>query len=210
MAKRFTDTNKWKKEFIRGLQGAYKLLWLYLLDECDHAGIWHVEIDVAAIRISETLSQKEAIKQFGDRIQIIDGGNKWFIPDFIEFQYGELNPANRAHKSVLDQLNKYKDKGLTWPLQGCKDMDMDKDMDKDTIPAWQEFLEYAKEKEPQVSEKALKLKYDSWVENGWKTGGKKPHKIQNWKTTLLNTLPYIEADTKQRNIDDSKFNDKTY
>ena len=28
--------------------------------------------------------------------------------DFIDFQYGELNPENRAHKSVLDLLEKYK------------------------------------------------------------------------------------------------------
>ena len=107
MAKRFTDTNKWKKDFIRGLQGAYKLFWLYIIDECDHAGIWHVEVDVAAIRIGEQINKEDALKQFKDKIIEIDNGKKWFIPDFIEFQYGELNPENRAHKSVLDQLEKY-------------------------------------------------------------------------------------------------------
>ena len=80
--------------------------------------------------------------------------------------------------------------------------------DKNIIPEWQEFLEYAREKEPQVLEKALKLKYEAWKESGWKTGGKKPHKIQNWKTTLLNTLPYVEKDTKYRNKPDSEFDDK--
>ncbi len=52
------------------------------------------------------------------------------LTGFIEFQYGNLNPENRAHKSVIDQLVKYQIKegaykGLTRPLQGCKDMDMD-------------------------------------------------------------------------------------
>ena len=133
MSKRFTDTNKWRKGFVRGLQGAYKLLWLYIIDECDHAGIWHVEIDVAELRIGMKISTEDAIKEFDNHIVIFDGGNKWFIPDFIDFQYGTLNPENRAHKSVLDLLEKYKIKGLVRPLQGCKDMDMVKAMDMDMV-----------------------------------------------------------------------------
>ena len=86
MAKRFTDTEKWKKPFIRGLQGAYKLLWLYICDDCDHAGIWQVDMEVAAIRIGEKIDLKEAIKSFDEKIIIIDKGNKWFIPSFLEFQ----------------------------------------------------------------------------------------------------------------------------
>ena len=62
MAKRFTDTEKWKKPFIRGLQGAYKLLWLYICDDCDHAGIWQVDIEVAQIRIGEKMIQKRQLK----------------------------------------------------------------------------------------------------------------------------------------------------
>ena len=144
MAKRFTDTEKWKKPFIRGLQGAYKLLWLYICDDCDHAGIWQVDIDVAQIRIGEKIDIKEAIKTFDEKIIIFDKGNKWFIPSFIEFQYPSgLNPDNRAHNSIIILLEKYKlldkqNKPLTRSLQGRKDMDMvkvkdkDKDMDKGT------------------------------------------------------------------------------
>jgi hypothetical protein len=139
MAKRFTDTEKWKKPFIRGLQGAYKLLWLYICDDCDHAGIWQVDIDVAQIRIGEKIDIKEAIKTFDEKIIIFDKGNKWFIPSFIEFQYPSgLNPDNRAHNSIIILLEKYKlldkqNKPLTRSLQGRKDMDMvkDKDMDMD-------------------------------------------------------------------------------
>ena len=72
MAKRFTDTEKWKKPFIRGLQGAYKLLWLYICDDCDHAGIWQVDIDVAQIRIGEKIDLNEAIKSFDEKIIIFD------------------------------------------------------------------------------------------------------------------------------------------
>ena len=84
MAKRFTDTEKWKKPFIRGLQGAYKLLWLYICDDCDHAGVWQVDIDVAQIRIGEKIDLKEAIKTFDEKIIIFDKGNKVLrLTDFI-------------------------------------------------------------------------------------------------------------------------------
>ena len=80
MAKRFTDTEKWKKPFIRGLQGAYKLLWLYICDDCDHAGIWQVDLDVAQIRIGEKINIEEAIKSFGDKIVIFDNRNHYLKP----------------------------------------------------------------------------------------------------------------------------------
>ena len=130
---------KWKKPFIRGLQGAYKLLWLYICDDCDHAGIWQVDIEVAAIRIGEKIDSKEAIKSFDEKIIIFDKGNKWFIPSFLEFQYPSgLNPDNRAHNSVIILLEKYNlrisnNKPLISPSEGSMDMDMVKDMDKDMV-----------------------------------------------------------------------------
>ena len=139
MAKRFTDTEKWKKPFIRGLQGAYKLLWLYICDDCDHAGIWQVDIEVAQIRIGEKIDSKEAVKSFDEKIIIFDKGNKWFIPSFLEFQYPSgLNPDNRAHNSVIILLEKYNlrisnNKPLISPSEGSMDMDMVKDMDKDMV-----------------------------------------------------------------------------
>lgn len=135
MAKRMTDTNKWRKPFIRGLEGPYKLFWFYLLDDCDHAGIWIVDMEVAEIRTGESLNIEEAKKIFKDRIYIFDNGERWFIPDFVEFQYGELKEVNRAHNSVINTLKKYnllnKNKGLISPLQGIKEKDKLKDKEKD-------------------------------------------------------------------------------
>ena len=61
-----------------------------------------------------------------------------------------------------------------------------------TIPTFDEFLKYAIENKPLVNQTDLKLKYESWKANDWCTnkGGKK-QSISNWKSTLLNTLPYI-------------------
>lgn len=146
MAKRFTDTDKWKKPFIRGLQGAYKLLWFYICDDCDHGGVWQVDIEVAQLRIGEKITESQALKNFAGKIIPFDGGSKWFIPAFIEFQYPSgLNPDNKAHGGIIKNLLKYNlidntFKPLTSPLQGAKDKDMDKeqdmvmDMDKEEKP----------------------------------------------------------------------------
>jgi hypothetical protein len=112
MAKRFTDTNKYKKPFIRGLQGAYKLLWDYLYHECDHAGIWIVDFEIAQLYIGKDMpvNAVDALKYFNTdekRIIEVDKGSRWFIPSFISFQYGELNELNRAHGSVIAILRKY-------------------------------------------------------------------------------------------------------
>ena len=62
--------------------------------------------------------------------------------------------------------------------------------DKNKIPTFIEFRDYAIEHKPLANIKDLKLKYDSWVANGWKDGNNK--KIVNWKSKILNTLPFIK------------------
>ena len=47
MAKRFTDTDIWKKKWFRKLPLEIKLLWCYLKDSCDHAGV--IEFDAEVI-----------------------------------------------------------------------------------------------------------------------------------------------------------------
>jgi len=108
---------------------------LYILDDCDHAGIWHVDIEIAEIKIGEKIDKQTAINKFNGKINVIQNGEKWFIKDFIEFQYGTLNPLNRVHESVIKILKKEnlinENMELISPLQGAKDKDKDKGKDKE-------------------------------------------------------------------------------
>ena len=137
MAKRFIDTDLFRKPFMRGLEAPYKALWLYLLCECDHAGIWGVELDVAQMRMGMKLDPEKALAKLAGAVIEIDGGAKWYIVDFVAFQYGTLNPANKVHASVLAILAKHQinpeeqgaTKPLASPLEGAKDKDTVKDKD---------------------------------------------------------------------------------
>ena len=137
MAKRMTDTEKWKKLWFRGLPPEYKLFWIYLVDNCDHAGIWEIELDVCNVRLGTVITIQGMKDHFGDKIEFLKNGRKVFLASFIVYQYGEtLNPDNRVHSSVLDMLHKEgatiaPDVGVKKPRCGLSLGAMDKDKAKD-------------------------------------------------------------------------------
>jgi len=112
MAKRFTDSEKYRKPFLRGLPGAYKLLWDYICNDCNHAGIWLVDFDIAQICVGKDMpvGKDKALRLLNegeDRILELENGKKWFIIPFIAFQYGKLSEKNPAHKNIIIELKKY-------------------------------------------------------------------------------------------------------
>ena len=130
MAKRYTDTDKWKKMWFRKLKNDHKVFWMYLLDQCDHAGIWEVDFDLASY-FCNGIKESEIRDTFIKQYQEFDNGKRWFLKDFIEFQYRELDESNRVHKSVITLLKRHGlYKGLISPLQEAKDKDKDKALDK--------------------------------------------------------------------------------
>jgi len=139
MAKRLIDTSIFRKDFIKSLEAPYKLLFIYLINECDHAGLWDVEIEIAEMRLGVKF-KSNPLAVFRGKVIAVDDGKKWFIPSFVTFQYGNLNPDNRAHASVISLLEKfdllddeYRIRPIVSPFEGAmdKDIDKDKEMDKE-------------------------------------------------------------------------------
>ena len=58
------------------------------------------------------------------------------------------------------------------------------------VPELSEFLSFAIQECSNINQEDVKHKYNSWFLNGWKDGNDKP--IKNWKTKLLNTIPYLK------------------
>lgn len=126
MAKRFRDTRSFKDSFVRKLPLEYKMLWFYILDDCDHAGLWKVDIEAANFFCGTNCEIQSALEMFKDKVQAVDE-ETWYLNSFIKFQYGKLNDSNKVHRSAKLLLEA---KGLS-PLLGAKEKNKDKDTDKD-------------------------------------------------------------------------------
>lgn len=215
MSKRFTDTDRWKKGLLRGLQAPYKLLWLYINDECNHAGIWVVDWDVAMIRTGLTkITFEQAKSAFAGFIK--DLGDEWFLPSFIDEQYGcALNPENKVHASVIkilraknvfdesflaDSIRREGEveapwKGLEKPLQGAKNKNKEIDKDRDKVNKESKNTERAREKkkpilfsESEVSD--LKVFQESFVGTEYEA-----FNLEYYYQSLLN---WSEAESKRK------------
>lgn len=76
------------------------------------------------------------------------------------------------------------------------------------IPAYEDFLNHAISKKPNVDKESVKLKYEAWIEAGWKNGNGK--KIVNWKSSLNNTLPYLKDNGLKVSTNGNQYNPATH
>lgn len=128
-----------------------------------------------------------------------------------ESQRHQIETSVKGYKSKTNDLMQYPCQGGTeGACQGGyqdpylqeeeKEEEKEEEQEKveQAIPSFEIFKFYALKKSEKLSIaidlKKLELKYESWKENNWRTGGKNSRKIKNWKTTLLNTLPYLQKE----------------
>ena len=141
MAKRFTSTEKWDKEWFQDLSPRLKCFWQYMTDRCDHAGVWEANYRLAGFCIGEEVAEGDLLA-FGDRVEVL-GNNKVYLRGFVEFQYGKLSTTSKPHASVIKLLEKHKlpvilkeTETLAKPLPkgsaSIKDKDKDKDKEKES------------------------------------------------------------------------------
>lgn len=143
--KRFTETNKWQDHWFRRLSGPAKVLWSYICDQCDAAGVIDLYLPLVAqdtgIKIAES-----HLQELESRIAVLPSGKIW-VTGFIKFQYGKLSRDCKPHSQVFACLEKHgiPDEAATGnPMhslpkgmhtlhkgsESLKDKDKDKDKDK--------------------------------------------------------------------------------
>jgi hypothetical protein len=102
--KRFSETEKWKDPWFRGLRPASKLLFLYIVDSCNNAGFWEEDKDFSCYSTGLNSEQYDgAIKGLNRGLIGADG---WYwVRTFLKHQKNsELNPDNKAHKQIISLL----------------------------------------------------------------------------------------------------------
>jgi len=179
------------------LPAKWKLLWLYLLDNCDNSGVWTPNMRLAAVQIGEPMEASEALRIFAGRVETLPSG-KWHIAKFVGYQYGTLSADSRPHQQVLslrkqhgiDTLSIGYPKGID-TLQD-KDKDKDKDQDKDkepekdrekkpkmTRPTVEEIVTYCRQSG--LTETDGQSMFAHWESNGWKNGSSP---VKSWTATV--------------------------
>lgn len=135
MAKRFTDTDKWKKKWYLDLGPKLREARQFVLDDCDHAGIWEINLDRIKYHIGQKVTLEDIKLAFNHDLVLNADETQMMVLCFNQLQYKtELNPENRVHASVIEKIKEFKkNKDLASPMLGAKDKEEEKDkvMDKE-------------------------------------------------------------------------------
>lgn len=208
MSKRFTCTDKWEDTWFSDLSSDMKLAWMYILDRCDHAGIWKRNFKNLRFHCHSEKTDDEITEIFSCRIIPFDN-DKWFIPKFLKFQYPNgLNSNKPAIVGVRKRLieadlllivkewlgNDYliinndkpiiKDKDKDMVKDMVKDMDIVKDISKKKSifipPTLEEIKDYISKNNMSVNPDTF-FKYfeaGNWVDS-------KGSRVKNWKQKII-------------------------
>lgn len=113
MSKRFIDTGLFDDEWFMNLTQDGKLLWVYFITKCDHAGILRLNMKLCKVQ-TDIKNIDTVIKELGNRLVTVSE-HLFFIPKFINYQYpGFPNSKVRQQQSAVEILTNYKliDKGI--------------------------------------------------------------------------------------------------
>lgn len=106
MSKRFIDTGLFDDDWFMELSKDAKILWLYFITKCDHAGM--IKLNPKLCKVQTDIKELETvIKQLSNRLVTVSE-HLYFIPKFIDFQYpGFPNSKVRSQISAIAILKKH-------------------------------------------------------------------------------------------------------
>jgi hypothetical protein len=130
MAKRFTDTELWDKEWFMKLPPRLKCLVKMVRDKCDLAGIWSPNWTIANTYVGEPVTEKELLSIDGGEQFVKIGGGKIVCVDFVRFQYGQLSEKSPVHRKVISLLSA-QNIDYKYPIYSPQDKEEEKDKDKE-------------------------------------------------------------------------------
>ena len=120
MSKRFTDTEKYADSWFRKLSPKHKCLWLYVCDSCDNIGVWKTDWEKASFDIGAKMSINDLKPLNNGKNRIVPlNGDKYFIIDFANFQYGsdirtkEFTSKSFFQLKIQQQILEFDKKNIT-------------------------------------------------------------------------------------------------
>lgn len=185
MARRFTDTEKWKDDWWGALSNDHRLVWLYLVDSCSIAGIWKKDFRGLNFNCNTNLNEEDFLKVFGSRV--IDKGHYFFIPKFVFYQCPKgLNSNKPAIVSIVKELKQYNLTGIIQQLFG-NDYLIIKDKGKGTDKGKDQGEETGKDKGKYITvenEKVFDVVPILEFYEAPLNGRQKEHTLRNWRDVV--------------------------
>ena len=178
----------WTFENPERINPNHTALYFFIIEHCNRLG-WKEKFGLPTTMAKEAIG----IRSYNTYINTLN--------DLVEFGFVNLIEKSKNQYSsniiALSNFDKAHDKALDKALikHGTKQRESIDSINKQEtkeqiyIPEFTEFLQFAIEQVSNIDKDEVKLKYESWKVNNWKDGNNK--QIKNWKTKLLNTLPYI-------------------
>ena len=191
MAKRFTDTELWDKEWFMKLSPKLKCLVKLVRDKADLAGVWSPNWVLANSYIGEEVSEKELLNiDEGNQFAKLENG-KIICVDFIQFQYGKLSPASPVHRKIISILATHKI-DYQYPINRVQEEDKEEEEEKEE--------EKYKEKEQQkISEKTIIGEViEQWQQSGLTVDTSEAKDIRELCEKILNIKDISQADEQKR------------
>ena len=197
---RFTETLKWSDPWFRRLSPTAKLAWFYAVDHCDNIGVVELDLEFLSADCGSKCNEK-TIQELGERLQPI-GGNRYFIPKFIGFQYGRLSESCRPHEKVIEAIRSHglvltplgyrypvdrvcigypeKSDGVSYTPQDSTGIRQEEEQDRKKGKAsCDEIMEFCKSNG--LFPRDAEYLWNRWESNGWQNANKP---IKNWKAVI--------------------------
>ena len=201
--KRFTETLKWSDPWFRRLSPTAKLAWFYAVDHCDNIGVVELDLEFLTADCGSKCTEK-TIQELGERLQPI-GGNRYFIPKFIGFQYGKLSRGCRPHEKVIEAVETHglvlTPTGYRYPVdrvsntlglgyqesadrvadtpQDCTGRRQEEEQDRKKRATCDEIMEFCKSNG--LFPRDAEYLWNRWESNGWQNANKP---IKDWKAVI--------------------------
>lgn len=178
----------WTFENPERINPNHTALYFFIIEHCNRLG-WKEKFGLPTTMAKEAIG----IRSYNTYINTLN--------DLVEFGFVKLIEKSKNQYSsnivALSNFDKAPNKALdkamikhdTKQRESTDSINKQETKEQIYIPTFIEFLKFAIEQVPNINKDEVKLKYESWKVNNWKDGNNK--QIKNWKTKLLNTLPYI-------------------
>ena len=100
-----TDTDKWNDSWFRKLPANAKLLYLYLADRSDQAGVW--EPDWELVEFHTGIDKPAALmKHLNEKVEMLPN-DKYWIKNYVIFQNSRgISRRARVHRAIFQSLEK--------------------------------------------------------------------------------------------------------